>query len=570
MTMSFLCLTLAANMAHAVPVQGIFVDDPRCDFHPQTTLSHELGNVLSGFPIDEGLDVRIDPGKVVCVGDDGIANDFAVTITNVSPNSWVDLFFVADEGTLIGNADGSVSDLTAPGFTDAFKIDNLGSNANLVAGDNGNLIFEPGEAWTFMVANFIAPASTPPFPVLGSVGAFSVSSSGDPLSNASILANPVAVPEPSTTVMTILGLLGLPLLTRRRLRTAHAKTSHSGVARRRLKSISLMVVAALFSLVVGRSAMAELGGFETANGYAGPFPQDVWSYDAGQTGASFIPSQYNTGRWVELTGSSNAGADAQYISQHGYGSGGANVAPFALAVRAIAPSTDGSFDMTVRYGVGVDDLGISPSTPLQSATIGFDICPGGTVIPGSGFDTVFNDVPAFSLSFGGTDAAPGATIGFSDHDPGNANRARLTYIDGSTYNSQAVNWTSGRFDHLEIALDMINQTYDLTWTKDANLATKEFDAGNTPTVIASGASFTNGFSMLDFLYFRTHTDPSNGQVQAGLEKSFLDNFEFSVRAETVPEPSSLLLSAMAFCGGGMLVRRRRAAKKRSAIADNVA
>ena len=84
------------------------------------------------------------------------------------------------------------------------------------------------------------------------------------------------------------------------------------------------------------------------------------------------------------------------------------MAPFALAVRCLSPSTDGSYNQQVRYSVGADDTGVAPSTPLFSALVDFDICPGVTVIPSTGFaDSTYNNVKAFSLSFGGTNAAPG-------------------------------------------------------------------------------------------------------------------------------------------------------------------
>ena len=63
-------------------------------------------------------------------------------------------------------------------------------------------------------------------------------------------------------------------------------------------------------MALAGAAQAKLGGFETADGYSTPFTHDVWMYDAGQTGAPFTPSFYNTGRWAELFGSSNAGGDS--------------------------------------------------------------------------------------------------------------------------------------------------------------------------------------------------------------------------------------------------------------------
>ncbi len=327
----------------------------------------------------------------------------------------------------------------------------------------------------------------------------------------------------------------------------------------------LAVVVALVVIVCHGEAKAVLNGFENVDGYSPPFPLDVWAYDAGQTGASFLPAQYNTGRWQELFGSSIAGSGSQYISQHGYGTGGANVPPSALAVRATQPSTDGSFDMTLLYSLGVDDLGVSPGTPLQSATIFFDICPGLTFKNNSGgLDNVFNDVPVFSLSFGGTNTAPGVTLGFTDHDPGNANKQEFVHYDGAAYQSQPVTW-SGHFDRVQLDLDFLTQTFDASVTTDAVFSTTEFDAGNAPQVIATGASFTSAISALDFLYFRAHTDPSDpsdGTIIAGLEKSYLDNFRFSVkpRSDTdpqasVPEPGTLVLAVFGLLGLAVFGRR---------------
>jgi hypothetical protein len=101
-------------------------------------------------------------------------------------------------------------------------------------------------------------------------------------------------------------------------------------------------------------------------------------------------------------------------------------------------------------------------------------------------------------------------------------------------------------------MNLVTNTYDLTITTDSNFTT-QFDPGNVPQLIVAGASMTNPFTLLDNMYFRTHTDPGNGINTAGLEKSFLDNFSFQVVA---PEPSSaltmLLVSSVA-----LLSRRAR-------------
>jgi len=106
---------------------------------------------------------------------------------------------------------------------------------------------------------------------------------------------------------------------------------------------------------------------------------------------------------------------------------------------------------------------------------------------------------------------------------------------------------------VSVAMNMVTNTYSVTVTPDFNLITPEFDPGNLPAITITGASNTNPFSLLDNMYFRAHTDPSNGSQIGGLEKSFLDNFAFSVLA---PEPTSAL-TILVVSGVALLARRRR-------------
>lgn len=210
----------AGSSALAVPVNGFYVDDARLDNPPNQSLSHELGEV-NFFPINEALQIFVSPTTTYIVPDDGIANDWVVQIINISGIPWQDLFFVADLGLSIGNADGSAYD-TAPlpgAIIDAFRIDGTvtpGVNNNLL-NESGVVdeILSPGESWRFLVTNYFDPAGTSPQPVFRIPGAFA---NTEPFPNsigstANILANPV--PEPGAFVALALGA-GLGLLRRRR------------------------------------------------------------------------------------------------------------------------------------------------------------------------------------------------------------------------------------------------------------------------------------------------------------------------------------------------------------------
>ncbi len=83
-----------------------------------------------------------------------MASDFIVTITNFTTFSWTDLFFVADAGIFVGNADGKIKD------GEAFKIDKTGINTPLISESMArDFIFEPGESWTFIVQDWDLPRS---------------------------------------------------------------------------------------------------------------------------------------------------------------------------------------------------------------------------------------------------------------------------------------------------------------------------------------------------------------------------------------------------------------------------
>ena len=194
----------SSRTASGVPVNGLYVEDQRCDAIPTQNLSHELGDVIT-FPLNEAIQYQVAPATfTVCVPNDNIQNDWVVTMTNVSGQAWRDLFFVGDLGMRIGNADGNMIDtVLAPGVvTDAFRIDGtktLGLNNNLLSESGApDEIFAPGETWTFAVSNFVGPGGSSPPPIISTPGKFAGSDpimALPPSNTASILANPV--PEPA-------------------------------------------------------------------------------------------------------------------------------------------------------------------------------------------------------------------------------------------------------------------------------------------------------------------------------------------------------------------------------------
>lgn len=198
--------------AAAVPTIAPFVDTPPCDTHA-ITLTHELGNppAAGSFPPDEAIDSASTPvqqqGCSTFVQPNGIL-DWVVTITNLTSTHWVDLFFVADADKSYGNVDG----LILGGL--AFRIDGVGINVPLLAESLApDLVFEPGETWTFLVIDWDPGANGGPPSLMGSIGV-GVGSVTDPSSTASIVANPrLRVPEPATEL-----LIGAALLAGWRLR----------------------------------------------------------------------------------------------------------------------------------------------------------------------------------------------------------------------------------------------------------------------------------------------------------------------------------------------------------------
>lgn len=216
MKFSFSSLLFVAALVPATPAAAVFLTvdhvnaDP-CDFLAVPNLVDELG-LVGVFPNDEIIDV-IDnfTDQIACPGSFtplGVPNTL-VEITNLTPTSFDNLWYVADPETRFSNVDGFVNG------EEAFKIDAIGLNQPLVFESGiADGVFSPGETWRFIVDNYSNTNSLPAANLIspGKVGGLS---GGDSASSASIIAT--RVPEPTTCLTAIVGLAAA-MTARKRLR----------------------------------------------------------------------------------------------------------------------------------------------------------------------------------------------------------------------------------------------------------------------------------------------------------------------------------------------------------------
>lgn len=198
-------MTLLAVFALAAPASAVFVqvdhvNADECDFLAVPKIVDELG-IPGVFPDDEIIDAEATfTNEIACPDsyqDFGVPNSLVV-ITNLTPTTFDNLWYVADPQTRFSNVDGFVNG------EEAFKIDTVGLNRPLVfESATADGLFEPGETWHFVVDNYSNTLSLPPSALLspGRVGALS---GGDDVSSASIIAT--RVPEPAAGVLLLFGL----------------------------------------------------------------------------------------------------------------------------------------------------------------------------------------------------------------------------------------------------------------------------------------------------------------------------------------------------------------------------
>lgn len=173
-----------SQQAFAIPTSVIHENSGTCDPLVVPPDVDELGTSVpftSGFEGITSSDTTT--ALIACPSSVDEGTNIRITITNLTPDDWVDVWYVADAGTTLTNIDGTVNG------EEAFRIDSVGVNKPLVSESiTSNDIFESGEAWDFIIDTYSntfglapslfdsvgVPSATPPTgPSTGSIIAYS-------------------------------------------------------------------------------------------------------------------------------------------------------------------------------------------------------------------------------------------------------------------------------------------------------------------------------------------------------------------------------------------------------------
>ncbi len=269
----------------------------------------------------------------------------------------------------------------------------------------------------------------------------------------------------------------------------------------------------------GATASADLNQFDISDGYMGAFATSVWTYNS---------------LWTFDGGT----LGSNYVSQHGYGSGGAFGAPFGLVVRNDSPASNYRFS----YGFTPFDLGganpNSISGPGTSVAISFDVQP--VFFQNSSMN---NNAAMLTMAFGGTATNPGVKIGFSDNN-------NLMYSDSAgNLQTYTTNQLFTSWHRITLTMYFDTSTYDLVvqpLQTNPGMESSTYTPFATWTV-GTGLPMANSLTSMTRLYWEVFTDPENN---LGWHKGFFDNFH----GDYVPAPGAAGLLGL---GALAAMRRRR-------------
>ncbi|HUU16567.1 MAG TPA: hypothetical protein VMW72_05410 [Sedimentisphaerales bacterium] len=230
--LTMLILTVSGT-TQAVPTEVTYVNGPQDPLVIPEYGLHELGNqnttLPTGgpgiplpvpFPDNEWITSTWTETLLTSCFEEGNADlpipNVLVYITNMTGVPWSDVWYVADVFDIIPDGIPMETTLTNhDGWVNgglAFKIDNIGVNRPLVSESmNPDLVFEPGETWSFIIQDYQNMWQLPPS-AFGSIGVGFLSG-GEPIFSSGSI---IAIPAPGAILLGGIGAGLVGWLRRRR------------------------------------------------------------------------------------------------------------------------------------------------------------------------------------------------------------------------------------------------------------------------------------------------------------------------------------------------------------------
>jgi len=186
-----------SQQAFAIPVSVSHTNSSPCDVLLVPDDVDELGTsapFISGFEAITSSDTTTPLNACPSVAE---GSSLRITIKNLTPDDFIDGWYVSDDITTITNFDGTVNG------EEAFKIDSVGLNKPLVFESiTSNDIFEAGETWDFIIDDYSAGFGLAPS-LFDSVGVPSDTSNIGPSTGSIIAYSTFVAPPVGGTVLPI-------------------------------------------------------------------------------------------------------------------------------------------------------------------------------------------------------------------------------------------------------------------------------------------------------------------------------------------------------------------------------